>query len=45
VDVTVDLREGNLLGDIAAAFATMRRSGEPTLRLISGTAQDTDLEV
>lgn len=45
VDVTVDLRDGNLLADIAAAFATMRRSGDPTLRLISGTEQDTDLEV
>ncbi len=45
VDVTVKLRDWSLLGDIGAAFATMLRSGDPTMRLISPTRQDTDLEV
>ena len=45
VNVTVDLRSQSLLGNIGAAFATMRRIGDPTLRLISPTDQDLDLEV
>ncbi|MDA0785333.1 MAG: sensor histidine kinase, partial [Proteobacteria bacterium] len=45
VDVTVNLADGSLFGDIGAAFATMSRSGEPTLRLISPTEEDPDLEV
>ena len=45
VDVTVNLSEGSLFGDIGAAFATMARSGNPTLRLISPTEEDLDLEV
>ena len=45
VDVTVNLRDWSLLGDIGASFATMLRSGDPTMRLISPTRQDADLEV
>ena len=45
VDVTVNLTDRNLFHEIGAAFATMMRSGEPTLRLISPTGHDPDLEV
>ncbi len=45
VDVTVNLADGSLFGDIGAAFATMARAGDPTLRLISPTEEDPDLEV
>ena len=45
VDVTVNLADGSLFGDIGDAFATMSRTGDPTLRLISPTEQDPDLEV
>lgn len=45
VDVTVDLGRRGLFRDIAAAFVTMARSGDPTLRLISPTDQDPDLAV
>lgn len=45
VDVTVNLTDRNLFHEIGAAFATMIRSGEPTLRLISPTGHDPDLEV
>lgn len=45
VDVTVDLGEGGLFREIGAAFATMMRSGDPTLRLISPTDQEPDLAV
>lgn len=45
IDVTVDLGDSSLLGDIGAAFAAMFRSGDPTLRLISPTDQDPDMKV
>ena len=45
VDVTVNLADGSLFGDIGDAFATMSRTGDPTLRLISPTEEDPDLEV
>jgi signal transduction histidine kinase len=45
VDVTVNLSDQRLFQDIGAAFATMMRSGDPTLRLISPTTQDSDLAV
>jgi len=45
VDVTVNLADGSLFGDIGAAFATMSRSGDPTLRLISPTEEDLEVEV
>ncbi len=45
VDVTVNLADGSLFGNIGAAFATMARAGDPTLRLISPTEEDPDLEV
>ncbi|MEK9831339.1 MAG: hypothetical protein VW453_01970, partial [Rhodospirillaceae bacterium] len=45
VDVTVNLAEGSLFANIGAAFATMFRSGAPTLRLISPTGQEPDLQV
>jgi len=45
VDITVDLGRRGLFRDIAAAFVTMARSGDPTLRLISPTDQDPDLAV
>lgn len=45
VDVTVNLADTSLFQDIGDAFSTMMRSGDPTLRLISPTTQDSDLEV
>lgn len=45
INVTVNLADGSLFGDIGAAFATMLRSGDPTLRLISPTEDDPDLDV
>lgn len=45
IDVTVNLAEGSLFSNIGAAFATMFRSGDPTLRLISPTEQDPGLQV
>lgn len=45
IDVTVDLNERSLLGDIRDSFATMFRTGDPTLRLIAPTDQEPDLEV
>ena len=45
VDVTVNLADGSLFANIGAAFATMFRSGAPTLRLISPSGQEPDLQV
>ncbi|MBO6782620.1 MAG: HAMP domain-containing histidine kinase [Alphaproteobacteria bacterium] len=45
VDVTVNLRDWSLLGDIGETFATMLRSGDPTMRLISPAEPDADLDV
>lgn len=45
IDVTVNLEDRSLLGDVGAAFAAMFRSGDPTLRLISPTDQDPDMKV
>lgn len=38
VDITVDMRDWSLLAGIGASFATMLRSGDPIMRLISPVA-------
>ena len=40
VEITVDLRDGSLMGEIASAFATLTRRGDGVMRVIGESLQN-----
>ncbi len=45
VEITVDLREGSLIGDIGNAFATLARRGDGVMRVIGRSQQNPSMIV
>ena len=45
VEITVDLREGSLIGDIGNAFATLARHGDGVMRVIGRSQQNPSMIV